>query len=134
MQDESATIAQLKSAVERFIKEREWESFHHPKDLAISLSLEAAELLEHFQWDEPRPVEALRKDGELCRQVADELADILHYVLNFSSVLQIDLAKALQQKMEQNAQKYPVEASRGKRFRAHHGRLRRERTLTDDEI
>lgn len=134
MQDETTTLADLKSAVDRFIAEREWEDFHHPKDLAISLSLEAAELLEHFQWDEPRKVEELRKDGALTRQVSDELADILHYVLNFASVMRIDMAQALEDKMKQNAEKYPVHASRGKKFRAHHNNVRRQRTLTDEEI
>lgn len=133
--DKTTTVAELRQDIERFIREREWEPFHHPKDLAISLSLEAAELLEHFQWDEPRPVEQLRKNGRLVADVSDELADILHYVLNFANVLEIDLSAALQAKMEKNEGKYPVDSSRGKRFHAHHERIRRDkRTLTDDEL
>lgn len=134
MRDDAVTLAELKRAVERFIAEREWEGFHHPKDLAISLSLEAAELLEHFQWEAPRRVEDLRRDGRLVREVSDELADMLHYLLNFASVMKIDLAAALADKMARNAEKYPVEASRGARFRNHHARLKQEPTLTDEEI
>lgn len=133
--DTTTTLAELREDIGRFIREREWEPFHHPKDLAISLSLEAAELLEHFQWDEPRPVEQLRKNGELVADVSDELADILHYVLNFANVLEIDLSAALQAKMAKNEEKYPAAASRGKRFHDHHARLKRgKRTLSDDEI
>jgi dCTP diphosphatase len=134
MRDETATLAELKAAVEKFIHEREWEGFHHPKDLAISLSLEAAELLEHFQWEAPRRVEDLRRDGPLVRQVSDELSDMLHYILNFASVLKIDLAAAFAEKMAKNAEKYPIEASRGARFHNHHRRIREAPTLTDEEI
>ncbi len=133
MKDDQATIGALRAQVKRFIDERDWDQFHHPKDVAISLSLEAAELLEHFQWEAPRPVPVLRKDADLIAEVSDELADILHYVLTFANVLDIDLAQALERKMAKNAKKYPIAASKGNPIK--YSRLaRNHQTLTDDEI
>lgn len=132
MKDDTATVADLRQAVAAFIEEREWEQFHHPRDLAISISLESAELLEHFQWDEHRPVTAIRKDARLVEEVSDELSDILHYILTFANVLEIDLVEAFMAKMAKNEEKYPADLARGKAVK--YDRLKRERVLSDDEI
>lgn len=133
MKDAETTIGQMREKVDAFIKERDWEQFHHPRDLAISLSLEAAELLEHFQWEPQRPLEAVRKDGKLVRQLSEELSDILHYILNFANVLDIDLAAEFEKKMAKNAEKYPADMVRAKALR-HNNHRPREMVLSDDEI
>ncbi len=132
VKDATTTVAEMRDRVRRFIAEREWEPFHHPKDLAISLSLEAAELLEHFQWEEKRPIEAIRKDAELIPQLSDELADVLHYLLTFANVLEIDVAHALERKMKKNAEKYPVTNGRG--AMKYRPRLRDREPLADEEL
>jgi len=90
-----------------FCQARDWEQFHDPKDLAISLNLEAAEVLEQFQW---------KKRSEVnTRLVAEELSDVYYWILLMSHYLDIDLAKAFQAKMMQNEAKYPAEKARGKK-------------------
>ena len=106
-----ADLNELTAAVLRFRDERDWKQFHNPKDLALSLVLEAGEVMEIFQWKDPQGVaEAARlRKGD----VADELADVLCYTLLMAHELGIDLGAALPAKLRKNAQKYPVEAFRG---------------------
>lgn len=95
-----------------FRKERNWEQFHNPKDLAISLCLEAAEVLEHFQWKTQDETKShLEKN---YGDVADELADVLNWVILLAHDLKIDLTEASLAKIEKNAKKYPVEKSSGR--------------------
>ncbi len=94
----------------RFRDERNWRQFHNPKDLAISISLEANELLELFQWKTSD--EAVAKNRE---KMAEELADVLAYSINLADVLGFDLDRIVQQKMEKNAKKYPVELAKDKK-------------------
>lgn len=89
-----------------FVKERNWEQFHNPKDLAISLSLEASELLELFQWKSND--EALANIDDM----KDELADIIVYAIDFASVLGFDLNEIIRNKMRKNREKYPVEKAK----------------------
>ncbi len=89
-----------------FVKERNWEQFHNPKDLAISLSLEASELLELFQWKSND--EALANIDDM----KDELADIIVYAIDFASVLGFDLNEIIRNKMKKNREKYPVEKAK----------------------
>ncbi len=91
-----------------FVKERNWEQFHNPKDLAISLSLEAAELLELFQWNTSD--EAVEKNRD---KMKDELADVIVYAIDFATVLGFDLNEIILEKMAKNRLKYPVEKARG---------------------
>lgn len=103
--DVSATIASLRKEVKQFVEGRKWQSYHKPKDLAIAIATEAAELLELFLWrDELRP-----KDVSAVRR---EMADILIYLLSLSNTLSIDLAGSVIEKIKVNAVKYPVGASR----------------------
>lgn len=91
-----------------FVEERNWGQFHNPKDLAISLSLEASELLELFQWNTSE--EAVEKNRE---KMKDELADVIVYAIDFASVLGFDLNEIIRNKMIKNRLKYPVEKARG---------------------
>lgn len=107
----STEIEALQSALRQFANERDWEQFHSPKNLACALSVEAAELLEHFQW---LPEEQSRRLPEDRRtQVSSELADVFLYLLQLSDKLKIDLVQVAKDKMAVNASKYPVEKAKG---------------------
>ena len=104
-------LAELRERVRRFAAERDWFQFHAPKNLAIALSVEAAELLEHFQW---LSEDASRHLGpEELRKVREELADVLIYLVRLADELGVDLATAARDKIEKNAGKYPVDKARG---------------------
>jgi NTP pyrophosphatase (non-canonical NTP hydrolase) len=106
-----ANLEELTQLVLKFREERNWAQFHNPKDVALSLSLEAAELLELTQW---RNGEELTAHLAANREaLADELSDILGWVLVFASDQGIDLTEAFRKKIEKNAAKYPVEKARG---------------------
>ena len=95
----------------KFRDERDWQQFHDPKSLAASICIEAAELLELFQW--LAPDEARRQVVEKKERVAEEIADVAIYLIELADVAGIDLAAAIAAKLEKNAAKYPVEKSRG---------------------
>ncbi|XZE35945.1 nucleotide pyrophosphohydrolase [Pirellulaceae bacterium SH501] len=104
--DGTTTLAELKGWVDRFAADRRWEKFHRPKNLAMSAAIEAAELMEHFQWTDPLPSDL---DAATKGEIAEELSDVLSYLLRLASVLELDVSSSLRQKMVKNAQKYPVE-------------------------
>ena len=91
---------------------RNWRQFHNPKDVAISLTLEAAELLEHFQWKNPEEIARHVKARKL--EISEELADVMYWVLLLSHDLDIDLGAAMAHKLKKNAKKYPVKKARGR--------------------
>lgn len=102
--DNTATVTALLEAVTAFRDAREWRQFHSPKNLAMSIAIEAAELMELYQWhDTADPYRA-----------AEELADVLIYALSLADVLQLDVSTIITQKIAKNGQKYPVAACRGK--------------------
>jgi NTP pyrophosphatase (non-canonical NTP hydrolase) len=104
---------QLLQQLIAFRKERDWEQFHNPKDLAISLSIEAAELLEWFQWRSEEEIkQQLQSDKRI--QLEDELADVAVYLSYLCHDLDIDLNKVVAAKMVKNAEKYPVEKVKGR--------------------
>jgi NTP pyrophosphatase (non-canonical NTP hydrolase) len=103
----------LVKAILKFRDERDWRQFHNPKDLAISIVLEAAELLEHFQWKRPEEVEALLAEPASRRQVGEEMADVLILLISLADAVGIDLVEAARGKLAENARKYPVERARG---------------------
>lgn len=105
------TLAGLRRDLRRFADARDWQQFHTPKNLAMALSVEAAELLECFQWLTPE--QSARLGAVDRRAVEEEVADVLLYLLRLSDVLDIDLLQAAQCKMRLNARKYPVSVSRG---------------------
>lgn len=104
-------ITELQKLIVDFRDERDWQQFHNPKDLAISLSLEAAEVLEHFQWKSPDEIAAHLKDQKT--ELADELADVLYWVLLMSHDLDINITESFLSKLEKNTVKYPVEKAKG---------------------
>jgi NTP pyrophosphatase (non-canonical NTP hydrolase) len=105
------SLASLLAAALKFRDEREWRQFHNFKDLAVTLSLEAAEVLEHAQWKTAAELE--RHLAEQREQVGDELADVLHVLLLLAEHAQVDLAAAFRDKLVKTAKKYPVEKARG---------------------
>ena len=108
---EPKTIKQLTEVALRFRDERHWKQFHNPKDLALTLALEAAEVLEHVQWRNAKELEAHLREKK--SDVADELADVLHVLLLLAEHGRIDLAAAFRAKLKKTAKKYPVEKARG---------------------
>ena len=96
----------------QFRKDREWEQFHKPKDLAISLTLEAVEVLEHFQWKNEKEIKEYIKEHK--NEIGEELADVFNWILLLSHDVGIDILKAVNHKMKVNAKKYPIKKSKGK--------------------
>lgn len=112
--DPSTTVEELKTLVDDFVHERDWSQFHSPKNLAMSLAIEAAELMEHFQWIEVAESRAVAHDPDRLAAAAEEIADVLAYTLAIANSLDIDLASTLHAKMQKNAQKYPADQYQGR--------------------
>ncbi len=106
-----ASLDALRDLLRQFAAERDWDQFHSPKNLAIALSVEAAELLEHFQWMPETESTALA--GDLKARIQDEVADVLLYLIRLADKLEIDLLAAASDKIQLNAKKYPIEKARG---------------------
>jgi NTP pyrophosphatase (non-canonical NTP hydrolase) len=107
-------MSDIKKLTQKIIKlrdARDWGKFNNPKDCAISLALEAAEVLEHFQWKNPAEIKRYIRTSK--HHVGEELADVLYWVLLMSNDLGIDIAKALDEKLKITAKKYPVEKAKG---------------------
>ena len=107
------SLAALTREALTFRDEREWKQFHNFKDLAVTLALEAAEVLEHAQWKTPAELEKHLAERRTREEVADELADVLHVLLLLAEHGRIDLAAAFRAKLKKTAKKYPVEKARG---------------------
>ncbi len=104
-------MEEVMQRIRRFRDERDWMQFHDPKNLAVSISIEAAELLEHFQWKDKAQVEKHIADN--LGSVADEIADVAMYLFELADNLGIDLKSAMLAKLTKNEEKYPVEKARG---------------------
>ena len=104
-------ISKIQNQLKKFAIERDWEQFHTPKNLAMALSVEASELVEVFQWLQAE--ESISPNQKQTNAINSEVADIAMYLLRFCSVLEIDLEKAIENKLERNAEKYPVNLSKG---------------------
>lgn len=105
-------IAELTDRIIAFRDARDWKQFHNPKDLSLSLVLEATEVMEHFQWKSPEEIKKYIKTNK--EDIGEELADVLYWVLLMSKDLNIDIADALEKKLKKNELKYPVEKAKGK--------------------
>lgn len=105
-------INELTKRIIAFRDTRDWKQFHNPKDLAISLVLEASEVMEHFQWKNKDEMEKYIKSNKSA--IGEELADVLYWVLLMSHDLKINVLNALEKKIEKNEDKYPVEKAKGK--------------------
>ena len=114
MSDTSTTITDLRHLVRQFVDERDWRQFHSPKNLSMSLAIEAAELMEHFQWIDIAESRRVKDDPARLGKVSEEIADVLCYVLALANELELDLSAAIHDKMVKNAVKYPADQSRGR--------------------
>jgi NTP pyrophosphatase (non-canonical NTP hydrolase) len=104
-------IATLQQAVRDFRDARDWQQFHSPKNLSMSIAIEAAELMEHFQWLTTTEAAALAQNDPAARQaIAEELADVLIYCFSLADILAFDVAEIILAKLAKNAGKYPVES------------------------
>ena len=112
--DAETTVGQLRELVQQFVTERDWDQFHAPKNLVMALAIEAAELMEHFQWMTVEESRAIPKAEESLHAVAEELADVVCYALALTNVLGIDLTTALRAKMVKNRHKYPAQQFQGR--------------------
>lgn len=112
--DQSTTVAELKKLVDDFVRARDWSQFHSPKNLSMALAVEAAELMEHFQWIEVSDSRAVADQPEKLAAAAEEVADVLAYTLAIANSLGIDLSETLHVKMIKNGVKYPTDEYRGR--------------------
>lgn len=116
--DQHIVIADLQAEVRAFCEARDWDQFHGAKDLAIGIATEAAELLEIFRFATPEDVDTLLAEPEGRARIQAELADTLIFLLRFAQRFDFDLAQAVRSKLSENAERYPVETSRGSNRKA----------------
>jgi NTP pyrophosphatase (non-canonical NTP hydrolase) len=112
--DAHTTLSQLREWVAQFVEERDWRPFHSPKNLSMGMAIEAAELMEHFQWMSTEESWQVVSQPDRLQPVVEELADVLCYTLAMANVLGIDLSRAVREKLQKNSQKYPVSEYRGR--------------------
>ena len=114
LSDFQTTVSELKARVLAFVRERDWEQFHAPKNLSMALAAEAGELMEHFLWATAEESRAVATDPAKRARIAEELADVVIYALEFANATGLDVAASIEAKMAANAKKYPVEKARGR--------------------
>ena len=114
MTDQQTTVEQLREMVRQFVDARDWQQFHSPKNLSMALAIEAAELMEHFQWISPEKSRTIGEDRDKLIAVGEELADVVCYALAIANELEIDISEAMRDKMKKNEQKYPAPEYRGR--------------------
>lgn len=112
--DSATTVADLKTRVLAFVRERDWEQFHSPKNLSMALAAETGELMEHFLWATAEQSHAIATEPGKRGKIADELADVVIYAIEFANITGLDISAAIEAKMAENAKKYPVEKARGR--------------------
>ena len=113
LSDTETTVADLRNMVQEFVNERDWEKFHAPKNVSMALAIEAAELMEHFQWLDVEASREIGEDAGKVEEVGEELADVLCYGLALANTLGLDVSETMRRKMEKNRAKYPVDRYRG---------------------
>lgn len=114
MNDQTTTVAELRELIRKFVEERDWRQFHAPKNLAMSMAIEAAELMEHFQWLSVDDSRSLADDPVRRAAVGEELADVLGYGLALANELGLDVSETIRDKMAKNVKKYPADEFRGR--------------------
>ncbi len=112
--DDTTTVAEIKTRVLEFARERDWEQFHAPKNLSMALAAEAGELMEHFLWASSEESRETVSDPAKRAKIEEELSDVVIYAIEFANMTGIDLAAAIERKMAANAAKYPVEKAKGR--------------------
>lgn len=114
MSDQTTTVDELRQIVRQFVDERDWRQFHAPKNISMALAVEAAELMEHFQWIDADESRRLPEDAAKLAAVGEELADVIGYSFALANELGIDVSDAIRAKMVKNRQKYPADEFRGR--------------------
>ena len=112
--DADTTVAELRQLIADFVAERDWSQFHSPKNVSMALAIEAAELMEHFQWLTTEASRRLADDPQKLAEVGEELADVIGYSLALANELGLDVSSAIRAKIVKNARKYPAEQYRGR--------------------
>ncbi|MBH53911.1 MAG: NTP pyrophosphohydrolase [Opitutaceae bacterium] len=112
--DSHTKIQQIKDQIINFATERDWQQFHTPKNLSMAIACEAAELMEHFLWQDSKESMATMENSKKRAEITVELADILIFSLAFANACELDVSSIIQEKMRTNAKKYPVEKARGR--------------------
>ena len=113
----SQDLRALTALVREFAEARDWEQFHTPKNLAMAMAVEAAELMEPLQWLSPEEATAVRNDPRILAHLSEEMADVAIYLLRMADVLGVDLGAAIEEKVGKNAARYPVELVKGRSSR-----------------
>ena len=111
--DNQITLEQLKQQIQEFCEARDWDQFHNPKDLAIGISTESAELLEHFRFKSDDEIKEMISNTKKRNEISEEMADILFFLLRMAQMYDFDLSTALNEKMTKNEVNYPVEKAKG---------------------
>ena len=106
------TLQDVMQRIDQFARDRDWDQFHSPKNLATSIAIEASELLERFQWTDVG-TEDLKQDTHALAKVSSEIADVLNYAFRFCSILDLNPVDVVLKKLDENADKYPVELAHG---------------------
>ncbi len=114
MLDNRTTVGELRGAVAAFVDARDWQRYHTPKNLAMSVAIEAAEILEHFQWYTVEESAQRVQEPEIHAEVGDEMADVLIYLLSLANSMELDLSQAVYAKLARNEVRFPVEKVRGR--------------------
>ncbi len=112
--DPSTDLQAIRDVVREFVRERNWQQFHSPKNLAMALAIEAAELMEHFQWLTVEESRDVAQSPEKLEAIGEEIADVFCYTLALVNELQLDLSETFLKKMAKNRAKYPVDEYRGR--------------------
>lgn len=110
---DTLNVKEIQGQLQKFADDRNWEQFHSIKNLVMALSVESSELLELFQWLSPEQSDNIKSRSEEYNKVEEEIADIFAYLLRLCDKLDIDIEKVIQDKMEKNAKKYPIDKSFG---------------------
>ena len=114
MSDKNTTIQEIRSIIDSFADERDWQQFHSPKNLSMSISIESAELMELFQWLSLEDAKKVMESGKTRNDAIDEIADVLIYAFAFCIRNNIDISDAIRQKMKKNIKKYPKDKYKGR--------------------
>ena len=112
--DKTTTVAELRQLIADFVAERDWSQFHSPKNVSMALAIEAAELMEHFQWLTTEDSRRLADEPAKLAEVGEELADVIGYSFALANELGLDVSSAIRAKMVKNAEKYPADKYRGR--------------------
>src|SRR4051812_30793965 len=112
--DSTTTVSELRQLIAEFVAERDWSQFHSPKNVSMALAIEAAELMEHFQWLTTEASRELANDPKKLAAVGEELADVIGYSFALANELGLDVSSAIRAKMVKNVEKYPADKYRGR--------------------